>query len=254
MALQDTSLILENPKNIPVHDRLIFALDFSTQQEAVAMVEQLGDSVSFYKVGLQLFLAPDGNYFDLASFLSTIGKKTMVDLKFLDVPQTVANAVDQLKNFDTTFATVHAQDEEMLSAAVSRKNGIQILAVTVLTSISETDLRLQGFPDTITVEDLVLARTKRALELGCDGVVASGQEASAIRAQQGVTNMVIVTPGIRPAGNEPFDDQKRTVDVEQAFLNGADYIVVGRPIRDADDPKAKAEQIQRRIAALFDGS
>lgn len=251
MSLQEAPLRLANPKNIPARERLIFALDYPTQREAIAMVKELDDAVSFYKIGLQLFLAPDGNYFELAQFLSSIGKETMVDLKMLDVPQTVANAVDQLKHFHTTFATVHAQEEEMLRVAVSRKNGIRILAVTVLTSMNETDLKMQGFPDDVTVQDLVLARTKRSLELGCDGVVASGQEAAAIRQQHGDTNMVIVTPGIRPATNERFDDQKRTVDVEEAFRNGADYIVVGRPIRDAEDPRAKAEEIQRRIASLF---
>lgn len=242
---------LENATNIPVRDRLIVALDLPTQREALEMVEKLGDSVSFYKVGLQLFLAPDGSHFTLAKFLSGLGKKIMIDLKLFDVPQTVANAVDQLNNFHTTFATVHAQEEEILRAAVARKNEIQILGVTVLTSMDEADLRFQGFPETLTVQDLVLRRAQRALELGCDGVVASGQEASALRAQPGAGNPVIVTPGIRPSTNGRSDDQKRTVDVEDAFRGGADYIVVGRPIRDAPDPAAKATEIQERISGLF---
>jgi orotidine-5'-phosphate decarboxylase len=236
---------------IPARDRLIFALDFATQAEAMAIVEELGDAVSFYKIGLQLFLAPDGNYATLADFLARNGKKTMIDLKMLDVPQTVANAVAQLRHFNATFATVHAQDETMLRAAVAQKNETRILAVTVLTSINESDLRAQGFPDSVSVEDLVLDRARRAVELGCDGVVASGREASALRAQHRAADMIIVTPGIRAAASEGSDDQKRTMDVEEAFESGADYIVVGRPIRDAADPNAAARAIQGRIAALF---
>jgi orotidine-5'-phosphate decarboxylase len=214
------------------------------------MVENLGDTISFYKIGLQLFLAPDGRYFDLASFLSVMGKKMMVDLKMLDVPRTVAHAVDQLKHFRTEFATVHAQDEAMIKAAASRKDGVKILAVTVLTSLTNNDIWAQGFPTDVTVSDLVLSRTKRALELGCDGVVASGQEAGLIREQQG-DDALIVAPGIRPPEAHARDDQQRTVDVEEAFDNGADYIVVGRPIRLAPNPKAKADEIQGRISKIF---
>lgn len=242
--------LLPNPREIPSHERLIFALDVSTQAEALEMVEHLDDAVSFYKIGFQLFLSRDGGYFDLANRLHEMGKKTMVDLKFLDVPATVANAVEQLTHFHATFATVHAQDEEMIRAAVSKKNDVQILAVTVLTSLNDDDLQAQGFPPDLTVPKLVLYRTKRALELGCDGVISSGQEASIIRENHG-DSMVIVTPGIRPTEDLGLGDQKRTVDVEEAFENGADYIVVGRPIRDAGDPKAKAKEIQERIAKLF---
>ena len=244
-------LPLAGSKDIPVRERLIFALDYATQEEAVRAVEEIGDSVDFYKVGLQLFLAPDGRHFELADFLSGNGKKVMLDLKMLDVPQTVANAVDQLQHFHSTFATVHAQDEKMLEAAVARKGDVRILAVTVLTSLNDADLRGQGFPDDVTAQDLVLRRAARAAELGCDGVVASGREAPAIRRLPGADDMLIVTPGIRTAGEERRDDQKRTVDVEEAFENGADYIVVGRPIRDADNPKAEAEATQERIARLF---
>lgn len=245
--------LLPNPSGIPSRDRLIFALDFPTHAEALEMIDRLGDSVSFYKIGLQLFLAADGSYFELADRLHEMGKQTMVDLKFLDVPQTVAAAVHQLRNIHASFATVHAQHEEMLAAAVSRKSGVRILAVTVLTSQTDDDLKTQGYSEDVTVERLVLDRTRRALAAGCDGVVSSGREAATIREEHGA-GAIIVTPGIRPAGAQGSDDQKRTMDVEEAFAAGADYIVVGRPIQHATDPRAAADDIQGRIRRLFEGA
>ena len=246
VGLRDPSVgeLLPNPKKIPARQRLIFALDFADHDSALDMVETLGDSVQFYKTGLQIFLA--GNYIELAATLHDLGKRTLVDLKFFDVPETVALAVEQLRRIHADFATVHGNDMA-LRAAVSRKNGVKILAVTVLTSLDDADIQEFGFQG-IDVRTLVLSRARRALEAGCDGVISSGLEADAIRREHG-DRVLIVTPGIRPVAN--VDDQKRTVDVEDAFRNGADYIVVGRPIRDAEDPKAKAEEIQERIAALF---
>ncbi|MGH8576961.1 MAG: orotidine-5'-phosphate decarboxylase [Gammaproteobacteria bacterium] len=230
-------------KAIPDSERLIFALDVPSTDDAMRLVATLGEAVSFYKLGLELFMA--GGYFELMDRLADQGKKAMVDLKFFDVPETVRLAVRQLARRRPAFATVHGNDA-ILAAAVSEKGSVQILAVTVLTSLDRGDLADLGFE--CDVEALVLSRARRALALGCDGVVSSGLEAERLRASLG-DRLLVVTPGIRPVAN--IDDQKRTVDVEQAFQNGADYIVVGRPIRDAADPRAAAERIQERIQTLF---
>lgn len=232
-------------KPIPVDERLILALDMDDVDEAKGLVEALGESVKFYKLGLQLFMA--GGYFELLDWLAARGKKSFVDLKFFDVPQTVASAVRQLRGRGAAFATVHGNDA-ILAAACQEKDGTKILAVTVLTSLDEADLASLGFQ--VNPAKLVLSRAKRALEIGCDGVISSGLEARELRSQLG-ENFLIVVPGIRPVAN--VDDQKRTVDVEEAFLNGADYIVVGRPIRNASDPVAAAEKMQERVSSLFAG-
>ncbi|MBW4619136.1 MAG: orotidine-5'-phosphate decarboxylase [Cyanosarcina radialis HA8281-LM2] len=230
-------------KNINVSERLIFALDFESNKEAREIVERLGDTVIFYKLGLELFMA--GGYYELVDWLANNGKKVFVDLKFFDVPQTVGSAVRQLRNKNATFTTVHGNDK-ILEAAVKEKGDLKILAVTVLTSLDRHDLDDLGFE--CNVENLVLSRAKRALQLGCDGVISSGLEARSLRESLG-ENFLIVTPGIRPIAN--VDDQKRTVDVEQAFLNGADYIVVGRPIKLAPDPYQAAQDLQHRIGKVF---
>jgi orotidine-5'-phosphate decarboxylase len=230
-------------KPIPAEERLILALDMPGPEPARAMVERLGETVQFYKLGLELFMA--GRYFELLEWLIAQGKKVFVDLKFFDVPQTVAAAVGQLRGRGASFATVHGNDA-MLRAACAEKDELKILAVTALTSLDEADLRSLGFQ--VGVADLVLSRARRALEIGCDGVVSSGLEAEKLREQLG-EQLLVVVPGIRPVAN--IDDQKRTVDVEEAFLKGADYIVVGRPIHAAPDPRQAAARIQGRIRALF---
>jgi orotidine-5'-phosphate decarboxylase len=240
---QDEQLL--SKKSIPPSERLIFAMDVATPAEARELVERLGDSVKFYKLGLQIFMA--GGYYELIEWLVARGKKVFVDLKFFDVPETVKLAVAQLKHRGVSFATVHGNDE-MLRAAASQKNGLKILAVTVLTSLDRSDLHDLGFQ--CSVEELVLSRARRALAVGCDGVISSGVEARALRGELG-ENFLVVSPGIRPVENKLQDDQKRVMSVEGAFLGGADYIVVGRPIRNAADPRAKAEEIQRTIAELF---
>ena len=239
------SATLLSQKSIPVNERLIFALDVPTVDEAKQCVKILGDTIIFYKLGLQIFMA--GKYYDLIDHLVGQGKKVFVDLKFFDVPETVAAAVRQLRNRKVDFTTVHGNDA-ILSAAVKEKTRVKILAVTVLTSLDQHDLNDLGFK--CDVEELVLSRARRALEIGCDGVISSGLEAPRLRGHLG-DNFLIVTPGIRPVENRPVDDQKRTTDVESAFRNGADYIVVGRPIRNAEDPKAAAREIQNRILKLF---
>lgn len=243
---QESQTMALSTKNIPVRERLIFALDVQRAEDAKALVEMLGDSILFYKVGLELFMS--GSYFDLVDWLHGRNKKVLVDLKFFDIPRTVHYAVRQLSRHRVEFATVHGNDE-IMKAAVAARNGVKILAVTVLTSLDEADIRALGFET--DVKTLVLSRAQRALAVGCDGVISSGIEARELRQHLG-EQFVIVVPGIRPVRNREEDDQKRTVDVEDAFIAGADYIVVGRPIRDAQDPKAAAEEIQRRIAALFE--
>ena len=224
---------------IPVAERLIHALDLPDSAMARAHVEKLGDTVYFYKIGLELFLSGEG--YALVDWLQQRKRQVFLDLKFFDVPATVGRAVRQLQGRGIRFLTVHGNDA-MLEAAVQEKQDTGILAVTALTSLDRGDLKALGF--SCNVQELVLSRAKRALEIGCEGVVSSGLEAAALRKFSG-TGFVIVTPGIRPVDNR--DDQKRVVDVKTAFQNGADYIVVGRPIRDAADPAAAAAAIQQSI-------
>jgi orotidine-5'-phosphate decarboxylase len=228
-------------------DRLIFALDVPDAAEARRIVEQLGEAVSFYKLGLELMAA--GGYFGLVDWLLSRNKRVFADLKLFDVPATVGRSIALLARRGITFATVHG-NQGIMEAAAEAKGDLKILAVTALTSLDRGDLADLGFQ--CDAEALVLSRARRALEAGCDGVVASGLELPAMRrAIDG--RLLVVTPGIRPVENRPVDDQKRVVTVEQAFADGADYIVVGRPIRDAKDPRAAAEAIQQTIAGLFGG-
>jgi len=228
---------------IPRAERLIVALDVPTPQEARALVERVGDAAGFYKLGLELFMA--GGYFELLDWLVQRGNKVFVDLKFFDVPETVRRAVANLRGRGISFATVHG-NQAMMEAAAREKGEVKILAVTVLTSLDRGDLDDLGF--SCDLERLVLSRARRALQAGCDGVISSGLEARKLKAEF-QDKLLVVVPGIRPVKND--DDQKRTVDAAQAFANGADYIVVGRPIRSAADPRAAAQALQRTIAAIF---
>ncbi|MBW1739831.1 MAG: orotidine-5'-phosphate decarboxylase [Deltaproteobacteria bacterium] len=229
-------------KDIPLNERIIFALDVSSREEAKRWVETLEAHTRFFKVGLQLFLV---GWFDIVEWICNRGLKVFVDLKFFDVPETVKLAVKALTDRGVTFATVHGNDA-MLRSAVEAAQDVQILAVTVLTSLDEADMRDLGFQ--CSVRDLVLSRAKRALEIGCSGVISSGLEAPMLRKALG-GNFLVVAPGIRPVKNT--DDQKRTVDVKEAFENGADYIVVGRPIRDASDPVAVIKNMQAQIRSVI---
>ena len=221
------------------------ALDVPTAAEARALVERLGGAVRFYKIGLELFTS--GGYFELLEWLVARGNKVFADLKLYDIPETVRRATANLSASGAAFLTVHGH-RSIMQAAAGEKGAMKILAVTVLTSFDASDLAEMGA--TGDVASLVLSRARHAAEAGCDGVIASGLEAPRIKAELGA-RLLVVTPGIRPAENRPKDDQKRTVDVAQAFANGADYIVVGRPVRDAPDPHAAAESIQATIASLF---
>ena len=227
-------------KPIVDNQRLIVALDFPSTEGARRLVAQLDNSVNFYKVGLELFMA-DG-YFEFVDELAAAGNQVFVDLKFFDVPATVGRAVERLQHRNISFVTVHGNDG-IMQAAAAAKGDLKILAVTVLTSLDRGDLDDLGFQ--CDIEELVLSRARRAIHCGCDGVVASGHEAARLRDELG-DRLMIVIPGIRPVENT--DDQKRTVTVQNAFSHGADYIVVGRPIRDADNPRGVAETIQREIA------
>jgi len=229
---------------IDSRERLIVALDVPAPDAARALAERIGDAACFYKVGLELLTS--GGSFELVQWLASRGNRVFADFKFFDIPETVRRAVANLRGRGVTFATVHGS-RPIMEAAASAKGEVRILAVTVLTSMGPPELQEMGYGG--TMEELVLSRARSALESGCDGVIASGLEAKMLKAEFG-DRMLVVTPGIRPAG-PAGDDQKRTVDVAQAFANGADYIVVGRPIRDAQDPRVASQSIQKTIRSAF---
>jgi len=234
--------------DIPARERLIFALDVPDLDRARRLVDTLDDSVMFYKLGLEFFLS--GHYFELAAELRERGKKIFADLKLFDIPATVASAVRQLARHEVYFCTVHGNDS-MLKAAAEAKGDMKILAVTALTSLDQGDLDDLGFQ--CDARTLVLSRARRALALGCDGVVSSGLEVAALRTSVDHA-LITVCPGIRPVFNDEVpagDDQQRVSTPAQAISTGADYLVVGRPIRDAANPRAAAETIQEQIAEVL---
>ena len=218
------------------NDHLIVALDMPTVEEARRLVGVLGETVSFYKVGLELLFAGG---LDLARDLRHLGKRVFLDMKLLDIGNTVERAVANATELDVTFLTVHGHDLKTLKAAVAGRgqSRLKLLAVTVMTNLTAEDLREQGA--TLTPAELVLRRAELARAAGFDGVIASGQEAARIRAATG-PDFLIVTPGIRLPGSTT-DDQERVMTPDHAITAGANHIVVGRPITQADDPKAAAE-------------
>lgn len=231
-------------KAIDLNKRIIFALDVESPEQAREWVLKLDEHVKFFKVGLQLFLAGG---FNIVEWIVRRNLEVMLDLKFFDVPQTVALAVSQLRDRGISLATVHG-NEGILRAAAEAKHDVKILAVTVLTSLDEGDIRDLGFH--CPVEELVLSRARRALEVGCDGVVSSGLEAPKLRKELG-DRFLVVVPGVRPVANRE-DDQKRVVDVRSAFLNGADHVVIGRPIRRAVEPGKAVESMQADIQGALE--
>ena len=228
--------------NIENSDRLIFAVDVPEVDQAKDLVTQLGPSVDFFKIGMELMMT--GDYFELLDWLVERDKKVFVDLKLFDVPATVSKAIKRLSKRGAYFTTVHG-NQSMMEAAAAEKGDLKVLAVTALTSLDRGDLDDLGFD--CAVEDLVISRARRAYESGVDGIVASGLELPSIR-KAVEDKILIVTPGIRPVENQQTDDQKRVVTVERAFQDGADYIVVGRPIQNADNPREAAELIQESIS------
>ncbi len=235
------------PKDIPARDRLIFAMDVPSCDRARALAEELGDAITFYKIGLELMMS--GEYFELLEWLLARDKKVFCDLKFFDIPATVGSAVRQLKDRGATFVTVHGNRSIMAAAAENKGDTLKVLGVTVLTSLDRGDLDDLGFD--CDVGALVLSRARQALESGCDGVISSGLEVPKLR-EFIDEKLLVISPGIRPVDNKPVGDQKRVVTIETAFSNGADHIVVGRPIRDAESPRESAEAMQAAIAAHFD--
>ncbi|MBN9005329.1 MAG: orotidine-5'-phosphate decarboxylase [Rhizobiales bacterium] len=229
-------------ENITPRDRLIVALDVPGVAAAEAMIGKLGDSVTFYKIGYQLAYAGG---LPLVRQLSAAGKKVFIDLKLHDIGNTVARGVESVAKLGATFLTVHAYPQTMKAAVEARSgSSLRILAVTVLTSYDDNDLHAAGYR--LNVTDLVEARARQAQELGVDGLVCSPEEAANIRKIVG-SRMDLVTPGIRPAGSAT-GDQKRIMTPARAIAAGANYLVVGRPVMEASDPKAAADAIVAEIA------
>src|SRR6478735_4117561 len=225
---------------IAPRDRLILALDVASVEQAEAMIGKLGDAVTFYKIGYQLAYASG---LPLVQKLSGAGKKVFLDLKMHDIGNTIARGVESVAKLGATFLTVHAYPQTMKAAVEARGPNLKILAVTVLTSYDDGDLHAAGYR--LNVSDLVEARAQQAQVLGVDGLVSSPEEAASLRKIVG-HQMTLVTPGIRPAG-AATGDQKRIMTPARAIAAGADYLVVGRPITEAADPKAAADAIQAEI-------
>ena len=228
-------------KEIALKDRIIVALDVDQREKAQDIVRACESHVGFFKVGLQLFMA---DYFNTVDWILDRGHKVMLDLKFFDIPETVKLAVEQVNNRGVSLATIHGNDP-IIRAALEARGDMKLLAVKVLTSFGEEDMRAMGL--TGSLAELVLFRARRALELGCDGVVSSGLEVEGLRAELG-SRLLIVTPGIRPGANvKTDDDQVRVVTAGSAIQSGADHLVVGRPITRAEDPIRVIEAMQAEI-------
>lgn len=227
-------------------DRLIVALDVPNALQGLRLVEKLGDEVSFYKIGLGMLT---GGGLALANELTEMGKKVFLDMKLFDIGQTVENAVSGLSQFDLDFLTVHG-DPNVVHAAVAGRGSsdMKILAVTILTSLDRSDLDLGLIRDG-DIRDIVKERARLAFLAGADGVISSPHEAALIRALPEASGKLIVTPGVRPAGTNT-DDQKRVASPAIAVNNGADHIVVGRPIWKAEDPLSAARMIKAELAAI----
>jgi len=231
---------------ISARDRLILALDVPSMAEADGLLDRLHGHISFVKVGLELYTAAGP---EVVKRIVERGMRVFLDLKFLDIEETVRRATNRVASMGVEFLTVHA-NRKALTAAVQGREGssLKLLAVTVLTNFDGQDLREMGIQR--TVQDLVTARALLATEVGCDGVVASGEEASAIRKKVG-PHFAIVTPGVRPTG-KGVDDHARATTPTQTIASGADYLVIGRPIRDAADPSVTVAAILAEMQAAFD--
>jgi orotidine-5'-phosphate decarboxylase len=233
---------MDRPQRLEPRDRLIVALDFSSVDAAQAMVERLGDTVSFYKIGYQLGFAGGITF---AQQLIDADKQVFVDLKLHDIGNTVAQGVKSVARLGAKFLTVHAYPQTMQAAVDARELGLHILAVTVLTSSDDADLVAAGYA--YSVAELVARRAAQARDMGVDGLVCSPEEVANLRAIVG-PKVALVTPGIRPSGSDP-GEQKRIATPTEAIAAGADYLVVGRPIIAAADPKAAAAAMIAEIAA-----
>lgn len=231
---------------INARDRLILALDVPSAAEAERLVEQVQDQITFIKVGLELYTAAGP---EIVQRLLQRGKRVFLDLKFLDIEETVKRATERVAAMGVEFLTIHANRKALGAAVKGRGNSpLKLLAVTVLTNFDSQDLREMGIQR--TVQELVTARALLAAEMGCDGVVASGEEPGVLRPKVG-PRFVIVTPGVRPAGRD-VDDHARATTPTQTIAAGADYLVIGRPIRAANDPASAAAAILAEMQAAFD--
>jgi orotidine-5'-phosphate decarboxylase len=252
MSMTQEHIACDSKAHIDAHDRLIFALDVPSIEEAQRLVDELNGVVSFFKIGLELFAATG---LEMVSRLTRAGKQVFLDLKYYDVPETVKGAVEQSVAHGVKFLTIHGNGENIKYAIEGRGNsGVKLLSVTALTSLDNDDMKDLGLK--CTVQDYVMHRARRALELGCDGVIASPREADKIRAlSKEIKGMddkfLIVTPGVRPL-DSGRDDHKRKGTPTESINAGADYLVMGRPIRDAENPRAKAEEIIAEMQAAFD--
>lgn len=230
------------PLLLGIRERLIFALDVPSRTQALEWIDQLGDAISFYKIGMELLAS--GEYFQVLDDLASRGKRVFVDLKFFDIPATVAGVIRRLSQWPISYCTIHGWHAPMMQAATeANTSNMHLLAVTVLTSMTREDLAKMGINREPV--DVVVERALAAHMAGMSGVIASGQEAAAIRHAIG-SGFSIVCPGIR-TNHVPHNDQQRTIGIKAAFANGADAIVVGRPIRMAQDPQAAAEAMQTEI-------
>jgi orotidine-5'-phosphate decarboxylase len=225
---------------IPLNERVIFALDVANPQEAEELVRTLDDQIRFFKVGLQLFLAGGWSVVD---FIAKRGNKVMLDLKLYDIPATVRLAVEQFADRGVNLATVHGYIP-VVQAALEADSGVNILAVTVLTSFGEEEVQELGFAG--SVDDLVVKRARRVLGVGCHGLVCSAREAACLRDDCG-NDFIMVTPGIRPAGSS-VDDQQRVATPSGAIRDGADYLVIGRSITAAEDPMSALHRVHTELA------
>ena len=238
---------MQTPK-IDAEGRLIVALDLPDIAASRKMVEALDGVASFYKIGLTLQLAAGVEEF--VRDLIQAKKPVFLDYKYYDVPETLKKAVARASQLGVTFLTIHGPANLIRGAVEGRGNsGLKLFTVTVLTSMDAADIAEMGYTDT-SVEELVLFRARKALEAGCDGVIASGHEAAKIKELSG-HKLLVVTPGIRD-DDSPQDDQKRRMTARNAILAGADYLVIGRPITHAPDPRAEAERIRAGMQAAFD--
>lgn len=228
-------------RDIPLRERVIFALDVDNAADALTLVKRLGGVIGYYKVGLQLFLAEG---FSLVERIIGEGHKLMLDLKFLDIPQTTGLAMREAAKRGVHMATIHAHVGSVTRAAAAEAGNTLLLGVTVLTSYGSEEMAELGYPG--PAEKLVEERAGIALAGGCEGIVASAREAAMLRRVYG-DDFVIVTPGIRPGGHKHRDDQTRVMTPGKAIAAGSDYLVVGRPISRAPDPVAAAREILEEV-------
>lgn len=224
-------------------EKLILALDVPDFAAAKKIIDELGDEIIFYKIGLELLMS--GDYFRLISYLKDRGKKVFCDLKLYDISQTVGSAVKNLAKYNVDLLTIHSASLDIMRKAAENKGSMQVIAVTILTNLDEKDLSQMGFDEKISLQELALKKTKLSLEAGLDGVVASGLESKILRQNFG-QNFLIISPGIR-LEKVAGDDQKRTCDVADALTAGSSHLVVGRPILKAENPKLMAQKFNQLI-------